>query len=141
MHMPTSPFALPPRPLRGRGFTLMEVLVACAIVGILTAIALPAYTSYVIKSKRGAAQAMMMDLANREEQFLIANRNYGDTAALVASGFGLPANVAANYSWDVALAPGTVPGYIITFTAINNQVADGNLTLDSAGIKGPAGKW
>lgn len=126
---------------RQAGFTLLEVLVACAIVGILTAIALPSYGTYVKKGKRGAAQATMMDIANREEQFLIANRNYGDKNALMAGGFGLPANVAASYTWDVTLASGTVPGYIITFTAINSQTSDGNLTLDSAGVKGPAGKW
>ena len=131
----------PSPPPRQAGFTLMEVLVACAIVGILTAVALPSYKSYVTKGKRGAAQAMMMDIANREEQFLMANRNYADKNALVAGGFGLPANVAINYNWDVVVAAGTVPGYTITFTAINSQLPDGNLTLDSAGVKGPAGKW
>lgn len=131
----------PPPARRAPGFSLIELLIALVIVGILTAIALPSYNSYVKRGKRGAAQAAMMDLANREEQFLMANRNYGDKNAMIAGGFGLPANVAASYSWDIALGAGTVPTYTITFTAINAQLSDGNLTLDNAGVKGPAGKW
>ena len=131
-----------PAPARRQGgFSLIEVLVACAIIGILAAIALPSYSAHVKKGKRGAAQAMMMDLANREEQFLMANRTYGNKLAIEAGGFALPANVAANYSWDVAVDAGTVPAYTITFTAIGGQVSDGNLTLNSAGVKGPADKW
>jgi type IV pilus assembly protein PilE len=126
---------------RGRGFTLLELLVAVVIVGILTAIALPSYKAHIVKGKRAAAQAQMMDIANREEQFLLANRAYADKATLTTSGYALPAEVASSYSYDIALDAGSVPGYTITFTAINAQLSDGNLTLTGAGVKGPAGKW
>ena len=50
------------------GFTLIELVITIAVVGILAAIALPSYQQYVIRSKRSAAQAQMMDIANREQQ-------------------------------------------------------------------------
>jgi type IV pilus assembly protein PilE len=123
------------------GFTLIELMVTVAIIGLLTAIALPSYKAYTMKSRRGAAQSSMMDLANREEQFLLANRVYADKATVTAAGFTLPANVATSYSFDIALDAGTVPGYTMTFTAINAQAADGDLTLSSGGVKLPADKW
>jgi type IV pilus assembly protein PilE len=126
---------------RARGFTLIELLVAIAIVGILTAVAMPAYKTHIVKGKRTAAKAQMLDIANREEQFLLANRAYGAKADLTTSGYALPADVALNYSYDIALDAGTVPGYTITFTAINTQASDGNLSLTSAGVKLPADKW
>lgn len=123
------------------GFTLIELLIAVAIVGILTAVALPSYKTYTMKAKRRAAQAQILDLANREEQYLVANRAYADTAALTANGYALPADVAANYSFAVTVGASGPPSYTITFTAINNQVSDGDLSLTSAGVKSPASKW
>ena len=130
------------RPMRrAPGFTLIELMIAIIIVGVLTAIALPAYTAHAIKGKRSAAQAQMMDIANREEQFLLANRVYSTKTALETNGYALPANVSAVYTYDIALDTGTVPGYTITFTATNGQTSDGNLSLSSSGVKLPANKW
>ena len=126
---------------RHNGFTLIELMVAVAIVGILAAIALPSYRDYVMRGNRSAAQAEMMDIANREQQFLLANRSYADKATLEASGYALPGDVAASYSYTIAIGAGAVPTYSIDFTAIGGQVADGDLSLTSEGVKTPAGKW
>jgi len=123
------------------GFTLIEVMITVAIVAILASIALPSYRQYVIRAKRSAAQAQMMDIANRQQQFLIANRNYADKTALTGSGYSLPAEVAGNYSYDVTLQESGPPTFTITFTAIGSQESDGNLGLTSEGVKTPAGKW
>jgi len=124
------------------GFTLIEVMITVVIVAILASIALPSYQQYIVRSKRSAAQAQMMDIANRQQQFLIANRSYANTTALTASGYSLPAEVSSNYSYEVTLQEaGLPPAFTITFTPIGSQVGDGNLGLTSEGVKTPPNKW
>jgi type IV pilus assembly protein PilE len=124
-----------------KGFTLIELMVTVAIVAILATVAYPAYTDQVRKGVRRAAQAQMMDLANREQQFLLANRTYVDYAAITASGYAPPAEVSAGYTPSIVVATGTFPAYTITFTAKANQLKDGDLTLNQQGVKTPAAKW
>ena len=123
------------------GFTLIEVMITVVIIAILGAIAIPSYRQQVIRGNRSAAESVMMDMANREQQFLIANRVYADKAALVASGYVLSSDVSSNYDWDVATPAGAVPTFTITFTAIGAQATDGALTLDSQGNKTPIENW
>ena len=126
---------------RTGGFTLIELMITVAIVAILAAVALPSYRQYVVRSKRSAAQAQMMDIANRQQQFLLANRSYADKTALTASGYALPAEVNSNYTYDIVLTTTGVPGYTLTLTPIGGQTGDGALTLNSDGVKTPAEKW
>lgn len=121
------------------GFTLIELMIAIVVIGILAAIAIPNYQGYLIKSARTAAQAQMMDLANRQQQFLLSNRSYVDKATLEASGFSLEDRVASRYDYSVAVD--ATPSFTITFTAKGAQLSDGDLMLNSAGVKSPPGKW
>ena len=120
------------------GVTLIELVIVVIIVGILAAIAVPSYRQYVIKGNRRAAQAVMMDIANRERQYFIGNREFASKADLA---YSLSTEVSDNYTYDIALDAGPPPAFTITFTAVGAQVSDGNLTLTSEGDKGPAGKW
>jgi len=138
--MDESMLPLIPRSRRG-GFTLIELMVVLVIIGILASIALPSYNKYVIRSKRSAAQSIMYDISNREEQYMLANRSYADKATLVRNGFSLPPEVEQNYSYDVTANETGTPGYTILFTAVGNQTSDGPLTLTNTGAKVPAGKW
>lgn len=123
------------------GFTLIELMITVAIIGILAAVAYPSYTSYIIKGNRSAAQAQMLDIANRQQQFMLANRAYATKAVLTTSGYALPTEVSTKYSYNITVGAGAVPDYLITFTAIGTQASDGDLTLNSEGVKTPASKW
>jgi type IV pilus assembly protein PilE len=126
------------------GFTLTELLITVVIVSILLSIAVPSYRQHIVRSKRAAAQSVMMDIANREQQFLLANRAYADKATLEASGYAPPAEVTENYTWDVAPGGGLAPSFVITFTGTGTQASDNTpqpLTLTSTGVKEPAEKW
>ncbi|MES2675225.1 MAG: type IV pilin protein [Pseudomonadota bacterium] len=122
------------------GFTLIEMMIAVAIVGILAAIALPSYQQHVIRSHRSAAQSEMMDIANREQQYLLANRAYANKTTLAAS-YTLPGDVSAKYDYDITVGATAVPTYLITFSPTGTQVGDGDLTLSSDGVKTPPDKW
>lgn len=123
------------------GFTLIELMITVAIIGILATVAYPSYMSHIIKSNRAAAKVQMLDIANREQQFLLANRTYATKVVLETSGYALPSEVSSKYSYDITVGTDTVPGYTITFTAINQQTSDGDLTLNSEGVKTPLSKW
>lgn len=122
-------------------FTLIELMVTVVIVGILAMIAFPSYQQYLIRGNRSAAQAQMMDIANRQQQFLLANRAYASKTALESSGYVLPSDVSGKYGYAITIDTGTPPSFTITFTPTGSQASDGDLTLDSAGNKTPDGKW
>ena len=127
---------------RGQGgFTLIELMVTVVVVGILAAIAYPSYTEHVRKSSRRAAQAQMMDLANRQQQFLIVQNGFVPDATITGTGYALPHDLQGQYTPTITVGDGSVPSFTITFTATGRQLVDGDLTLTSDGVRGPADKW
>lgn len=131
-------------PRRQRGFTLIELMITVAVVAILASIAYPAYIKHVQKSSRRAAQAQILEISNREQQYLMANRGYATKNQLISGGYGLPSQLSSLYGWDVTPNDPTVsavPAFTITFTATGSQSADGTLTYTHDGQKSPADKW
>jgi type IV pilus assembly protein PilE len=95
----------------------------------------------VRKSHRSAAQAEMLDIANRQQQFLLANRSY--TATLSSLGYSIPDDVAARYTCTVAVTSSGLPTFTISCvpTSLQSATGVGTLTLDSTGAKTPASEW
>lgn len=124
-----------------RGFTLIELLVAMVVIAILAAVAYPAYTSQIVKSNRAAAQTYLLDLAQREQQYLADSRSYAGTVALL--NLPTPAAVAAKYTITIDVQDGPPPAFTITATPVvgSNQQADGTLQIDNTGLKSPSNKW
>ncbi len=124
-----------------QGFTLIELVVTMAIIGLLSAIAVPTYQQYRIRGNRAAAQAQMMYIAILEKQYLFVKGNYADKTTLESNGYALTSDVSSNYSYDIAVGAGSVPTFTITFTPTGSQTNDGALTLDNDGVKTPSDKW
>lgn len=132
---------------RQTGFTLIELMLTVAMVGILAAIAYPSYQDSVRKSNRGTAQAFMMDVAQREQAFMLDNRSYAAVANNAAFpgalGIAVPPEVSGRYDLSVTLT-GPPPGFTITAVAKGSQLPDKNLVLQSNGTKtrdGDPAKW
>ncbi len=134
------PFAPRPCAARRAGFTLIEVLIVTAIVAVLAAIALQSYQAQIRKGNRAAAQSYLMDLAQREAQYLLDARAYASTEATLGYA-ATPADVAPYYTISIAAPVVSPPAFTITATAISVQVPDGGLTIDNQGTKTPSGKW
>ena len=134
---------------RARGFTLIELMVTVAVVAILAAIAFPSYAMFMKKSRRGDAEATLMDLAQRQQQYLLDTRTYAPNWNTLVP--ALPADVSAYYniqfcqtSATCPAAPGGAPPtYAIVATPIAGSPQDGDstLTLDYTGVKSPASVW
>jgi len=142
------------QPNRQRGFTLVELIVAVSIVGLLTAIALPTYRTYTMRANRAVAKAALVDLATRQETYFVDRKAYaGSLSDINANGFlsrdSTMTSAQGNttiYSLSMAAhntstcpATGSVgsTSYTLIATPVGNQASDscGSLCMTSTGIR------
>ena len=127
---------------RTAGFSLIELMIAVAIVGIIAAVAIPSYKQYIVKSNRAAAQSHMTDIAQSQHQYLVDNRAYTATLADL-NGLTTPGSVSKYYTIAIDAPAATPPTFTVTATpkAGTTQADDVTLTIDNAGKKTPPEKW
>ena len=114
-----------------KGFTLIELMITVAIVGILAAIAYPSYLDQVRQSRRADAQSALLQAANRQERYFTTQYTYADTLDKL----GMPA-VTENDAYTLNVT-GDANGFVITATPQNDQVNDDctSLTINERGEK------
>ncbi len=122
---------------RETGVTLIELMVALAVLAILAAIAYPSYQRHVAKGIRSQGQQFLMDIAQRQEQYMLDQRQYATMLAAGAGGLGMtaPDIVANNYQAAVFTVnnAATPPTYQISLapTAGTTVAGDGTLVIDN----------
>ena len=148
------------RPAFESGFTLVELLVSVAIVGILSALAIPAYKDSVYTARRSVAQFGTMDLANRQEQFYLNNKTYtsdmsnlgytaglvftsgGDSAVALNSSQALVASTSDERIYFIKIDSASASAFSVSAVPQRDQADDtecATLTLTSVGARTESG--
>lgn len=131
---------------KSKGFTLIELIVAVAIVSILAAIAWPSYRNYVVKAARVEAKATMLNMAQMQERYYTNNGGYlslpGPAGSSPSGWQDYSGSSLASRRYDITVTAGPSGALGTSFkisAAPSNGFTDatcGTLTLDSAGTKG-----
>ncbi len=117
------------------GFTLIELMIAVAIIAILSSVAYPSYQAYVVRNNRSVAAAYLVEVASRQHQYRLDARTFGTAGDL---GISTPAEVGKHYTISFAATPTAT-----TFTAqavpkgsqATGDAKCGTLKLDQTGTK------
>jgi len=134
------------------GMTLIEVLVVVVIVSVLAAFAFPSYMQFVVRAKRSAATSMILQVADRQQQFFMDNKRYAATLPqlnfpaatfMIADEGAFVADGAADRVYQVSLSNTTATTYTVNAVPqLNQAIKDtqcGSLSLTHTGVKGQSG--
>lgn len=121
-----------------KGFTLLELMIVIAVIGIMATIAIPAYTDYVTRSKRADGKNALLAFQLEQEKFRANNPQYATAASL-----GLPTNSPdGHYTISLSGAGGLTTSYDLIATpnpASQNDPECNVLTIDESNNRGATG--
>jgi len=136
-----------------RGITLIELLIVMVIIALIAGFAYPSYMNYVVDTKRTAATSILLQVADRQQQFFMDNKRFANDLTnlgfannplVISDDGGAMANAGDSASvYSVALTNVAATTYTVTATPLNAQLARdmdcGSLTLNQAQLKGSGG--
>jgi len=125
-----------------KGLTLIELLIVIVIVGVLAAIAIPAYTNYMQRARRADAKTALEQLRAAQEMFRAERGGYSTNINQLRNTWGVP-GVSGDYTIDFQAAAALNANTFTAEAAPNTprQLSDGSLLINQDGVKAPADKW
>ena len=117
------------------GFSMLELLVAVAVVGVLTAISVPMYQKYVIRTNRTAVQSAMIKISQNLATYKLVNSSYniGLSSPTIYGGSVYPLS-GVSTTYNLTLDTITVPGaWTLTAAPVGKQLNDGSVLLNDQG--------
>ena len=124
---------------KSAGFTLIELMITVAIVGILTAIALPAYTQYIARGKRAEARVAILEAEGWLERFNTEKNSYADNTANDANSkftdrfTNVPKSGVTNYTFSLAVSQ---TAFTVTVAPTGSMASDGCGSYVKTNIRG-----
>lgn len=128
---------------KAKGFTLIELMMVVAVIGIIVAIALPSYQNSTLKARRSDGQTKLLEVQANMERYIFDNTSYpANLSDMSAYSANTDLSDQEYYEVTIKSASGSCPlvsCYQLQATALGPQVDDGDLELHSNGTK--VGNW
>jgi len=137
---------------RQRGVTLMELMTVVTIISIIAAVSYPSYTQFIIRAKRSAGTSMLMQVADRQQQYFMDNKRYAanltnlgfdDDTVMIADDGNIVSSSDEDRVYGISLSVVTATTYTLTATPQLRQSAKdsscGSLSLTHTGAKSQSG--